>query len=102
MYAHCRRKQQRLVELYKKYSEQGLEIVSVSLDDNKKEWLDAIKKDNMTWINVSELKGWKTTIAKNYFISGIPFTFLVDKNRKIISTESALTDQEVEKYLNSN
>jgi thiol-disulfide isomerase/thioredoxin len=96
--APCRRKHQRLVELYKKYSTKGLEIVSISLDTDRKEWIDAIKKDKMTWINVSELKGWNTTIAENYFIKSIPYGFWIDADRKIISTEN-LSDSEIEKYL---
>jgi len=100
--APCRRNHQRLVDLYKKYSAKGLEIVSISLDMDKKDWLDAIKKDDMTWINVSELKGWETTVAKNYFIAGIPYSFLLDKDRKIISAGRSFTNEEIEKYLNSD
>lgn len=48
----CRRKHPRLAELYKKYADKGFEIISVSLDDNKKDWKNAIIKDNMVWINV--------------------------------------------------
>jgi thiol-disulfide isomerase/thioredoxin len=96
--APCRRKHQRLVELYKNYSTKGLEIVSISLDTDKKEWIEAIKNDKMNWINVSELKGWNTTIAENYFIKSIPFGFWINGDRKIISTEN-LSDSEIEKNL---
>ena len=96
--APCRHKHQKLVALYEKYSVKELEIVSISLDDDKKDWLNAIKKDKMTWINVSELKGWETRIAKNYFVSGIPFNFWLDKDRKIISTTD-LSEKEIEEYL---
>ncbi len=96
--APCRHKHQMLVELYKKYSEKGLEIVSISLDSDKKDWLDAIEKDKITWINVSELKGWKTTIAEKYFIAALPFSIWLDKDRKIISAND-LSGKEIEEYL---
>ena len=53
----------------------------------------------MTWINVSDLKGWDAMIAKNYFISGIPYSFILNKDLKIIAAERAFTDEEIEKFL---
>jgi thiol-disulfide isomerase/thioredoxin len=93
----CRSKHKKLVELYAKYAGKGLEIVSVSLDDNKADWLNAIEKDKMTWINVSELKGWNTSLALNYFIKSLPYALWLDGNRKIIGPE--LSEKEIELYL---
>jgi thiol-disulfide isomerase/thioredoxin len=93
----CRRKHVKLVELYAKYAAKGLEIVSVSLDDNKADWLKAIEKDKMTWTNVSELKGWNTSLALNYFIKSLPYALWLDGNRKIIGAE--LSEKEIEDYL---
>jgi hypothetical protein len=67
------------------FSPKGLEIVSVSLDENKELWLNAINKDGYTWINVSDLKGWKNTAAQLYGVSAIPNNFLVDREGKIIA-----------------
>jgi thiol-disulfide isomerase/thioredoxin len=83
--APCRRKHERLVELYTKYASKGLEIVSVSLDDTKADWLKAIEKDKMVWVNVSELKGWNTSLAEHYFVKSIPFSVLLNGERKIIT-----------------
>ncbi|HYM93972.1 MAG TPA: TlpA disulfide reductase family protein [Chitinophagaceae bacterium] len=93
----CRRNHLKLVELYKKYSVKGLGIVSVSLDDNKSEWLKAVQKDNMTWINVSDLRGWHNSLAEDYFISSIPSEIWLDGKRKIIG--AYLSDKEIEEYL---
>jgi thiol-disulfide isomerase/thioredoxin len=93
----CRKKHEKLVSLYKKYASKGLEIVSVSLDDNKAEWMKAIKADEMTWINVSELKGWKTSLAEAYYVKSLPFSLWLDKDRKIMNKE--LTEEEIEEFL---
>lgn len=93
----CRRKHPKLAVLYKKFANKGFEIVSISLDDNEREWQKAIVKDGLIWINVSELKGWETSLAKGYFINSIPFVFWLDKDRKIIGNE--LSEKEIEKIL---
>ncbi len=95
----CRKKHEYLVELYKKYADKGLEIVSISLDDEKDAWLNAVKKDGMTWPNVSELKGWETPLAERYFVKTLPFSFWLDGNRKIINAGLALSDKQIEELL---
>ncbi len=94
----CRRKHSRLVKLYEKYAAKGLEIISISLDDNNEDWLKAIEKDKMTWINVSELNGWNNSLAKSYFVQSIPFSLWLDKDKKIISITD-LTEDDIVKYL---
>ena len=54
------------------------------MDEDRKKWLEAIKKDKLEWINVSDLKGHDNAIALKYKITGIPFSVLLDENRKII------------------
>jgi peroxiredoxin len=73
-----------LVELYKKYYKKGFEIYQVSVDENRYEWLDAIDKDGLKWINVGDMKGSQTAVA-NYNIQAIPFNYLLDKDGSIIA-----------------
>jgi thiol-disulfide isomerase/thioredoxin len=81
----CRKENPNVVKLYEKYKDKGFTIYSVSLDNNKEKWLEAIKKDNLTWPNhVSELKGWQTSVLGDYGVNAIPFTVLIDKEGKIV------------------
>jgi len=80
----CRASHPFLREAYLKNKKAGLEIISISLDDDRQKWLHAIKEDKLTWINVSDLKGRNNAIALKYKITGIPFSVLLDENRKII------------------
>lgn len=84
--APCRAMRPDLSQLYTKYHKVGLEIVGISLDENKTNWLKAIEKDNVPWIEVSDLKGFKNSLAVKYDINAVPFWILIDKNRKIIET----------------
>ena len=97
--APCRRNHPKMAALYEKFSSKGLEIISISLDTEKGDWLRAIAKDKLVWINVSDLNGWETKIAKDYFINSIPQSILLDKDRKILATRREFTLEEIEKYL---
>lgn len=85
----CRKENPNVVRIYEKYHDQGLEIIGVSLDgdqrqkDPKKLWLEAIKKDNLTWHHVSNLQYFNDPVAKLYNIQSIPATYILDKDGKI-------------------
>ena len=75
----CRAQNPHLKKIYQQYHDKGLNIISVSLDHNKKAWLKAIKDDDMPWYHVSHLKGWKEPVAQQFHVRFIPQTFIIDK-----------------------
>ena len=83
----CRIENPNLVKLYDKYHSKGLEIISVSLErENQKAfWIEAIKKDQLSWYNVSNLKFWQDPIAQTYSVNSIPATFILDENGIVIA-----------------
>lgn len=81
----CRRENPNVVRVYEQYKDKGFDIFSVSLDNSRDKWLDAIVKDNLTWkSHVSDLKGWQSEGAALYKVRGIPATFLVDAQGKVV------------------
>lgn len=82
----CRAENPNVVKAYAKYHNKGFEILGVSLDNDKgkENWLKAIKSDNLTWPQVSDLKYWENEVAVQYYIRSIPTNFLLDKTGKII------------------
>lgn len=83
----CRIENINYAALYKKYKKRGFQIFAVSIDTNKKQWLAASKKDKIQWINVSDLKGWGTSVALTYNINAIPANFLLDRDGNIIAKD---------------
>jgi len=83
----CRKENPNVVKAYNKFKEKGFTILGVSLDDEKgkQKWLDAIKKDELTWTQVSDLKYWNNEVSKLYGIRSIPQNVLIDPNGKIIA-----------------
>jgi len=81
----CRKENPNVVNMYKKYKDKGFEIFSVSLDKDKNNWINAIKMDGLVWKHGSELAFWQSSFCKTYNITGIPMTFLIGKDGKIIA-----------------
>ena len=65
-----------LKEVYAKYHDKGLEIISISQDSKAGEWKAYVEKNEMTWINVLANSGSK--VYKDYGIEIIPRVFLID------------------------
>ncbi|MDE7074607.1 MAG: AhpC/TSA family protein [Odoribacter sp.] len=81
----CRGENPNVVKMYKELHPKGLEILSVSLDNNKEAWLKAIKDDNLTWNHVSDLKGWGSEAGQLYGVNGIPHLVVLDENNVIVA-----------------
>lgn len=101
----CRKNNPHVVEVYNKYKDKGFTVYSVSLDgidertkarfptddqfkagmdQSKKSWIAAIQTDQLGWpYHVSELTKWDTKAVKEYGVTGIPKTFLIDRQGKI-------------------
>ena len=83
----CRGENPNVVSNYNKFKTKNFTILGVSLDEDKTKWLDAIKKDNLTWKHVSDLKGWNNATVAMYGYDGIPYNVLIDPQGKIIAKE---------------
>ena len=95
----CLREAPNIKKVYAKYHDKGFEVLSVSVDDKKDKWTQAIEKHQLNWLHVSALKGWKCPVAQLYKVTGVPAMFLIDKEGKIVSTKARgeALEQEVAK-----
>ncbi len=81
----CRIENPAVVAAYNKYKDKGFDILGVSLDRDKGQWLSAIEKDGLTWHHVSDLQFWQSEAARAYGVNAIPYTVLVDAKGKVIA-----------------
>lgn len=81
----CRQENPNVVSVFNQFKNKNFTILGVSLDDDKADWLKAIKDDKLTWNHVSELKRWDSPIVNLYKVEGIPASFLLDPQGKIIA-----------------
>ncbi|WP_228430961.1 TlpA family protein disulfide reductase [Chryseobacterium oleae] len=99
--APCVGEQPELKTLYNIFSDQvkenQFEILGVSLDKNKESWQKAIDRFDINWIQVSDLKFWKSPVAKAYNIEELPFNVIIDGEGKILAKN--LHGKELEEFL---
>jgi peroxiredoxin len=96
----CRQQSPHLIALYKKYGDKGFTILQYSMDDKTaaEKWKIAIRMDQLTWTQVSDLNGFESKVSKLYGVQPIPDNFLIDPQGKIIGRR--LEGKELENKLN--
>jgi peroxiredoxin len=84
----CRDENPNVVKAFNKFKDKNFTILGVSLDNpgEKDKWLKAIKADNLTWTQVSDLKGWESAVVPMYDFGqvGIPYNILVNPEGIVI------------------
>ena len=109
----CREGIKELKPIYEKYHPRGMEVIAVSVDFNKKAWVDAVKKDSIEmWYHIPMAEKYaegiitKDDVYSNYFVQPIPVRIIIDKKGKIVSRkmgytfgEKELLEKELEKLL---
>ena len=83
----CRIANKGMGKIYSKFRDKGFEIYSVSLDDNSSAWLNAIKKDKITWYQVNSPGGWSSPVAMKWGIEAIPTSYLIDRDGKLLAMD---------------
>ena len=83
----CRKGNPELVKIYDEFKNKGFDILGVASDNKKEIWIEAVRKDSLTWQNVSDLKGDKNKAALIYGVSYYPTNFLIDRKGNIIAKD---------------
>jgi len=74
--------------VYSRYHDEGFEIISISLDSDRRRFENFVRGQSMRWHHVMQGGGWNTPLAKKFNIRSIPAMFLLDHEGKVISTSA--------------
>lgn len=75
-----------LREIYKTYKKsKHLGMLGISLDIDKQQWKDAIKRDTLDWEQVCDFGGLSADVAKQYSIKQLPANVLLSPEGKILA-----------------
>jgi len=94
----CRAENPNVVKQYAIYKSKGLNILGISLDENKNAWQAAINHDKLTWRHASDLKRFDGTTEVLYHIQAIPSNFMIDPSGTIVAKN--ITGGDLEEFLN--
>lgn len=84
----CRYEIPHLRHVYEAYGgKEGLNMISVSIDNKDQDWKTALKEENMRWTQLCDMKGWQGEVVSKYKIMGVPFSLLLDGDGKVIARE---------------
>lgn len=91
--APCRAKNKELNKHYQKLKDMGLNLVSVSLDDDREKWLKALNEDQVAWLQLVDLEGFKKSkVRTDYKVEQVPTVYLIDPQGKILMTGPTLEE----------
>jgi peroxiredoxin len=79
------------------YGSKGLQVLGVSLDTKRHLWTQSIIRNNITWLNLSDLEGSDGKACALLNIIAIPTKFLLDREGNIILKNASLS--EIEQFL---
>lgn len=78
----CRAENPNVLKAYNSFKDKGFTVLSVSLDANRAAWVRAIREDKLPWTHVLDQRA-----AETYGVSGIPASFLIDPDGKILAVD---------------
>ncbi len=94
----CRKEIEILEELKRKYSNNDIVFVSISIDDDIDNWKKFVRQNNMTGIQL--ISNEKNPVPNMYMTSGAPYFILIDKEQKIINSRAPRPSSNIENLLN--
>lgn len=78
----CNEELPEITKLYDKWKLNGVEVVYIALEEDKKSFVDFATK--FPFASYSDLKKWNSKIVKDYYVFSTPTMFLLDNKREII------------------
>ena len=96
----CRKEIPDLKKIYEKYSDWGLSMCSISLDNNLKSWNRTLRIEQMPWEQRIVNDSANKILDVEYNLHVIPIIILTDSNGNLIKRiEGQASKEELEKYL---
>jgi peroxiredoxin len=83
----CRAELPYVMATYRKYHDQGFEIIGINLDQDRAKFTGFTEAMNLAWPQFFDGQGWQNKLAVKYGIERIPATYLLDQHGKIIGKD---------------
>ena len=88
----CTEELPEIAKHYSKWKAQGVEVVYVSLDENKEMFKNFTSI--FPFISFCDYQKWNSTAAKDYYVFGTPTMYLLDHKRKILLRPNSVSQMD--------
>lgn len=85
-------------KLYRKWKSMGIEVIFVSLDDNKEIYQNFVKP--FPFVSSCDFQKWNSKTAKDYYVFGTPTMYLLNAKHKILLRP--ISAQQMDAYVDYN
>jgi len=92
--APCLKEIPALQSIHDSFSKKGLTITAISMDTNRSSWINAVQRNKMAWVQLSDLKGWLSPVVNTYGLKLIPHNILIGPDGQIIGKNLHLEEVE--------
>jgi thiol-disulfide isomerase/thioredoxin len=114
---HCKKEMPKLMEIYQKWKDKGVEVYAIGNDFETPEWKKFIREKELSWINVSDnpeinksdsamvlIRSGITNLQslnfrKTFDVFSTPKVYVLDADKKVIAKQ--LSAEQVEDLLNN-
>lgn len=79
--------QDSLVPVQKALKKEKFVIISLSLDLDRNEWLNACQRDTTQWKQVCDFRGWDNAVVKQQGIDKLPANILMGPDKRVIARD---------------
>ena len=76
-----------LLAIRNAFTEKDLAILTVSLDENREDWKELAKENEITWTQVIDSSGWASEMVSLYNVLSVPCNYLIDDKGIIIGSK---------------
>jgi peroxiredoxin len=84
---YCIPDYEELINIRKNFPEKDLAVLTISLDENKEDWNNFAKENEINWTQAVDSVGWASEIASLYNVLSLPCNYLIDKEGIIIGSK---------------
>ncbi|MBL1410738.1 TlpA disulfide reductase family protein [Sphingobacterium faecale] len=79
----CKKEEPFVLQAYQKHKDK-LTVINIAMDTKKDLWIKDLRQQQYPWISISDLQGWNSPTANDYYVQGVPRIILIDPQGKIM------------------
>lgn len=86
----CRKQFSDLRNIYATYKDKNFEIIGVSKDHDTSQWIKALDKENLVWVNLIEHYLSKRAVSQQYGVLSLPMNFLINPEGIMVAKDLSM------------